>query len=472
MKKVIVVAALLALVVSLFAGCGEKKSVDNGTAESTAKANTVQNAEKRELNILGSVRRFPDEEQAWNDVIKKFEEENNAKVNVRWQGQWNEIPQNLAAAKMAGEKVDIFTAGAGVINSTLARSGSLMDITDLMAPLRDRFTDGMLAPFTIGDRLWGFPYGDGDSSAVYYNVDMFKELGLSVPKTFDELVTVSKVIKEKKNITPMVHQGKAVWFWPMWYFEAYAQTSGNQSIENVREFLAGKKEFTGQAEKDAFLKIKQFFDTGVLSTESLDTDGDGMRAAFAQQKAAMFYGGTWEYAPTQSIVKDFEIGIFEFPLLVDTAGVKALHGGGPGDAIIIPSFADQKNLDLTMKFIEFILRPENANTILSKYNPMVSVVKGVQVQDTPLIQKLNKEVVPNTIMFLDWIWPVEVNDAFNQCIPAVVSGHMSADEAVENVQNAYKTLIKEKEYSFDWWTKWTKEDWAKVTPEKVPDPTK
>ena len=39
-----------------------------------------------------------------------------------------------------------------------------------------------------------------------------------------------------------------------------------------------------------------------------------MKALFAQQEAAMFYGGSWEYAPALEIVGGaFEVGVFMFP---------------------------------------------------------------------------------------------------------------------------------------------------------------
>ena len=78
---------------------------------------------------------------------------------------------------------------------------------------------------------------------------------------------------------------------------------------------------------------------------------------------------------------------------------------------------------------------------------------------------LNQYVVPNSVMFLDWIWPSEVNDAFSQTIPAVASGNMTPEQAVEVVQAAYDTAVAEKEYTYDWWNTWTDEDWAKVTPQ-------
>ena len=49
----------------------------------------------------------------------------------------------------------------------------------------------------IGDTIYGFP-DDGDVLILYYRKDIFEELGLSVPTTWDEFYEVSKAITDAK----------------------------------------------------------------------------------------------------------------------------------------------------------------------------------------------------------------------------------------------------------------------------------
>lgn len=99
---------------------------------------------------------------------------------------------------------------------------------------------------------------------------------------------------------------------------------------------------------------------------------------------------------------------------------------------------------------------------------MIPSIKGVPVTNDPLAEKFNSEFMPNTITYLDWLWPSEVNDAVMQVIPAVMTGNMTAEQGAQTVQDAYDTVVAEKQYSFNWWDKWTKDDWAKVTPTAIP----
>jgi raffinose/stachyose/melibiose transport system substrate-binding protein len=368
---------------------------------------------------------------------------------------------------MAQESVDI-TYNSATLNSTMARSGILMDLTELVKPYQDRFAPGMLEKYTLGGRVWAIPLSDSSTSAFFYNASLFKELGLSEPETYADLVEIATVIREKKGILPLIHQGKEPWYWPMWYFETFAQTSGNKSIDFTEQFLSGKRKFESAEEIAALNAIAQFYKDQILTQESLDTDGDAMRAAFLQQKAAMFYGGTWELAPLREANPAFEIDVFEFPLIVSTQGVIPQHGGGPDNAWSIPSFIRPENIPMAAQFLEFITRPENATKIIKTYTPLMPSIKGVPTADDPLAPEFNQKFIPHTITYLDWIWPNEVNDAVMQAIPAVMTGNMTAEEAAATVQKAYDTLVEEKNYSYDWWNTWTQDDWAKVTPKEIP----
>jgi raffinose/stachyose/melibiose transport system substrate-binding protein len=471
-----VLFALLIVVMLMAAGCStaapqattapdqEPAATTAGETDATVAVEPAASGDCT-LHILGGTRSYEGEEEVWNELFAAFEAEYGCKVEARWQGEWSDTPQQLETSRMAQEPVDIVYNSA-TLNYTMARSGILMDMTDLVAPFADRFADGMLDKYTIGGHVWAVPLSDSSTSTFFYNADLFKELGLAEPKTYADLLTISQKIKDEKGIMPLIHQGKEPWYWPMWFFETYAQTTGNQSIQDIEDFLSGKRQFTGEEEKAALDAITKFYTDGIMAPESMDTDNAGMRAAFLQGKAAMYYGGTWEVAPLRSSDPSFEIGIFQFPQMVD--GVTPQHGGGPDNAWSIPSFAPAENLPMTVQFLEFITRPENAQKILNTYAAMIPSIKGVTPVDDPFAEELNSEYVPNTITYLDWIWPTEINDAIVEVIPAVMTGNMTTDQAVERVQKAYDTLVEEKQYSFDWWNTWADTDWQKVTPASIP----
>ena len=163
MKRFKAFALVLVMVLSLFActACsGSSSSQASSAAPASAEEPAVSGGE-RVIYLVGYSRAVEGEETNWAKVIEAFEQENpGMKVDVRWQGAASESVQNLSSAQMAGETIDLFVTGPANINATLAGSGYLMDMTELMAPYMDRFEEPMLSGLYIGDKLWGIPYGD------------------------------------------------------------------------------------------------------------------------------------------------------------------------------------------------------------------------------------------------------------------------------------------------------------------------
>lgn len=470
MKRVKAFTLALIIAVSALActACGGA-AASSQPRPASASEPSAATGETRVIHLMGYARAVEGEADNWQKVIDAFEAENpGVQVEVRWQGKASESVQNLTTARMANETVDLFLVGPGLINSTLAGGGFLMDMTELAAPYLDRFDDAMMSGLYIGDKLWGIPFGDMSIGMVIYNKTMFDELGLEPPETFEEMVALSEKLKESDaSITPMMHMGKMPMFWPMWFMETYAQTSGNKSLDNVNAFLAGERNFTGHEEQEAFEKVKAFLDEGILTSAVFDTDSDGLVAAFSQGKTAMFFSMGFAYTAALKAVGDsIEIGVFPFPQVVD--GARPQHGGGTSDALVIPAFADPDNLDITMKFVEYITRPENATQIFSARDLLAPTVKGVQPADLPIRDELNQKIIPNAMAFLDWIWPPEVNDAFTSAIPAILAGQMTPEQAAQSVQNAVDTLREEQNYVANWWDGWTQEQWDAVTPPVIP----
>ena len=203
-----------------------------------------------------------------------------------------------------------------------------------------------------------------------------------------------------------------------------------------------------------------------MTASSFNTDTDGMHAAYAQQKCAMIFGGTWEITRIINNVGDtFETGVFEFPLMVEGAEVQ--HGSGASIGFAIPSFGNPDNIELTMAFIEF-LRLENAEPIISLLSPIIPSIKGVAPVDNPIAEELNGEHSKHLIGYLDWMWPDEITDEVGTNIPAVMNGTITPEEAAANIQTTYETIIDERAYTYNWWDSWSDEQWAAVTPKTIP----
>lgn len=462
MKKILALVCAAAMCMGLLAGCGSSGS------STTETGNAEQGGEGGKVVMLACVPDVAEEQTAWEEVAAAFTAETGIEVELRFQGTWDEIPTLMQESRLAGDQVDIVRIGIGTISSTLGASGGVKDLTDLAAPLLDRYSEGMVDHCYIGDHLWALPYYDASSYMCLYNKTLFDEMNLQAPTTYEELLTVSAALSEN-DIMPMIFHGKDGWAWPMMYTEAYNQTTGNNSIAAVESFLKGETSFVSDASIQAFDLLCKFYDDNVLTTASLDTDEEGMIATFAQGKAGMLFAGTWDYETIKDSC-EFEIGAFSFPVMVE--GSHAENGYGVGDyALAIPSFASDDNLENTMRFLEYITRQENAQKILGTSTMIYEVLDGVSTDPDTVTDYLNGQIADNSAKYLDWIWPSEVNDALSTAIVANISGEMTSGEAAAYVQEAYDTVCEEQDYVYAWWESWTDEQWDAVTPSVIPDLT-
>lgn len=472
MKKILALICAAALSLGLLAGCGSSSGdADTSKGGSAAAENgSAESGEGGKVVMLACVPDVAEEQAAWEEVAAAFKEETGIEVELRFQGTWDEIPTALQEARLAGDQVDIVRVGIGTISSTLGSAGGVKDLTELAAPLLDRYSDGMVDNCYIGEHLWALPYYDASSYMCLYNKTLFDEMNLSAPTTWDELLNVSQALAARDGMMPMIFQGKDGWAWPMMYTETYNQATGNTSVATVESFLKGETSFVSDASVQAFDLVKKFYADNVLTNASLDTNGEGMIATFAQGKAGMLFAGTWDYETIKNSC-DFEIGAFSFPVMVD--GSHTENGYGVGDyALAIPSFASDDNLENTMRFLEYITRQENAQKILGTSTMIYEVLKGVSTEPDEVTDYLNGQIADNSAKYLDWIWPSEVNDALSTAIVASISGEMTSQQAAEYVQAAYDTVCEEQDYVYAWWEAWTDEDWDKVTPTVVPDLSK
>ena len=399
------------------------------------------------IDTLGTFAPTDLQESVQQEVLDGFLAENPGVSEVLWdaQGPIEGGTTRVMTAHLAGERMDVIACAANPTNGAYVRRGVVRDITDDIQPWVDRFEPASLDAYTVGGRAYGIPVSTLSTSSFFYNTDVFNQLGLAEPDSYEELIEVAAAL-EGAGYIPVLHQGKTVWMWPMWYFETAAQTMGDPITKTVSN-LRGEASFTDPEDVEALARIGQFVDDGILDRDSLSVDWDGMRSAFASQQSAIYYGGTWELPWLEENVTDFEWGVFEFPQLPDVPGTRG-HGGGPDDGFCIYSGIPDDILPHAVAFLEYVSRPEIAEKHLGIAQPLAASIKGVTAIESEIADDLRSNHFPNTVRFLDWIWPTEINDAFQGAIQGMVGGTITAEEGMAQVQAVYDDLVFDG-YSYD-----------------------
>ena len=123
-------------------------------------------------------------------IADSFTTETGIAVNV------NLVQGGLIEATLAGTAPDVAIGVARGQPVNLASRGALMDLrrfTELNT-VSQRFTDDALVPYTYKEGVYALPITQ-TYQTMFYRTDIFKELGLQVPNTWDEFMDVAAVLQ-------------------------------------------------------------------------------------------------------------------------------------------------------------------------------------------------------------------------------------------------------------------------------------
>lgn len=207
-----------------------------------------------------------------------------------------------------GTAPDLFYLRSYATSRQLFEEGYLEPLGDLPG-LMENFTEAARAPWATDD---GLPYGVpfiAVSHGVYYNIDLFNELGLEVPQTWEELLATAQAIKDA-GYDPFANASGDEWTIAEIVFMNIAPTFIG-GFEGRQAYLNGERCFNDEHAVAAFqavADIAPFLPEGQEALTYYDS-----QQLFLMEEAAMWLGGSWDIPFFESEEPDFEWSVFGIP---------------------------------------------------------------------------------------------------------------------------------------------------------------
>ena len=313
---------------------------------------------------------------------------------------------------------------------------------------RSDYQAPFLEALSYEGKLYGLPLYQ-DTNILMYRADVFAELGLSVPKTFDELMDVAGKITEAKKADGMYgialrgQRGMGVneWTWPfvLWgYGGSYYKDYPTDMHPNLDT----------QSAKDACQYYVDIINNdappGAANYSYVEVQGDLM-----ESKVAMIIDsatlGVRADDPTQSKVAG-KLGYAEVP-----AGPDGDQPGFYTWAVVVPANAPHKAE--AVKFLAWLLSPDIApqvgwsapNQALEKvYNipayagladsqPLIDVMKAALAKADPDYRPRAPE-------------ENEVGTIVSEAISDAIAGNKSCDQAMKDANDSIDAVMKKAGY--------------------------
>jgi alpha-glucoside transport system substrate-binding protein len=166
-------------------------------------------------------------------------------INVQYTSARDFIP-DIRTRLAAGNPPDIGILPRPGYIGTLAKQGALKPLSSLgitNAYMKTNYGPGWLALASSGGKLYGVPAKANSKSVIWYKPQSFKQYHFKIPKTWNQLLAITKKYKAKGLVPWSVGAGPSQSQWTLtdWFENIYARTAGPAKYQRL---FTGKLPFT------------------------------------------------------------------------------------------------------------------------------------------------------------------------------------------------------------------------------------
>lgn len=377
-KRIITTIITSALMTAFFTGCSNNEGKNEDITEIMFFSNKIE--------AVGT----------YNKLVEKFEAENpNIRVTISAPPDATTV---LKTKLVKGDVPDIISMSADrsyadfVDANILEDLDGLVDI-DKINPVYNK----MMKDLEIEDKqgVYGVPYAL-NASGVIYNKDIFRELNLEIPKTWDEFLSVAQKVKNEQ-IIPFYMTYKEAWTTlPAW------NTISSTLVSSEIFDKVNKREVTfSEIYDETTDKILELLEFG--HSDNFGVGYNDGNIAFAKGESAMYLQGSYAIPSILTVNENLNLGMFALPATNNVENNKLVSGVDV--YFSIPK--DAKNKEESIKFINFLLEEENSQLYIEEQCAF-SAVKGVEQNDI-MFEAFKPYFEENKVVdFQDHFYPAEL----------------------------------------------------------------
>ncbi len=443
----LLVAALLAMTL---AACGQaatpqptaapqEEAATQAPAEATeAPTEEATQAPEPEKNVTLTVWSWrTEDEEAYNEIFDVYEKEHPG-VTVEFVPFVATDYNNILATGLTGEGgPDVVQLRAYGGLQPLVEAGQLVPLDGKVKTLENFTPDILKGAMGIKDgHIYGVPFGIQVLGA-YYNKDIFDELGLSEPQTWDEFIQALDKIKEAGYI-PLAVPAKDTWMLPIVHDTVGAPRYGGPEFE--KKILAGETDFT---DPDYVASIQLVKDLQPYMPEHVVGVGyQDARTLFITGQAAIFIGGSFEVGFWRDQAPEMNIGVFRVP-----PAPNSVHDGPLAPGWMDGSYGVNANSDAkeeAIKLVEWMGTPEFAQMFTEKIKQLSPLPQAKPTD--PLLQKFADfyaETPASYMLLVDFRYgDPSGTTLMGNGIQKMLLGEMTAEEVAQSLQEGISQWFK------------------------------
>ena len=248
---------------------------------------------------------------------------------------------------LTADSPDVATWYAANRMTPYVNAGLFEDVSDLWAePEIAENLASTKGAMTIDGKQWGVPY-TYYQWGIYYRKDIYEELGLSEPATFEEM---------KSNCQTIIDSGRAcytigskfLWTAGGWFDYLNMRTNG---FDFHMDLAAGKVKWTDDRVRATFANWRELIDMGAYVENHQNYSWQEALPFMANGEAAAYLMGNFAVAPLREAgLDDDKLDFYQFPAINPDV---ELAEDAPTDTFHIP--ANASNKEAAREFLRYVV---------------------------------------------------------------------------------------------------------------------
>lgn len=347
----------------------------------------------------------------------------------------------IQAQAAVGELPDVFLVKGSWVKNFVE--------SDLLKPLdsfidgyehKDQYREGMFDSATYQGTIYAHPSHVNVTSVVFYNEQMWKEIGYDTfPATWAELTEAAKKFEEK-GISAMTMGNRDAWVAESCLFSAIGDSYTGTDWTNSIVAHDGKASFNDANFVSALAKFQEVAQAGVFNPDFNTISDNQSQEYYCQGKAAAMSAGNWAvgYVETNSseeILSNTKMATL--PGADGGEGKSNVMSVGCGWFFAVNNNLEGEKLEAAMDFIFSTTGYENSKMITEKYgqtgafqvdNPDMSALTPLQQIYVDLLSKVNS--VPVYDLCMDGA----VIEVMNSGLQTLLNGSLSPEDLAAQIQ--------------------------------------
>jgi raffinose/stachyose/melibiose transport system substrate-binding protein len=335
---------------------------------------------------------------------------------------------NIVKTRLStGDMTDVFMYNTGSLFQQLDPAKNMVPLDDAVG--LDDVQDTFLETVKNGEDYYGAPFGTAVGGGILYNTKVYDDLGLEVPKTWDEFMANNEKIKAE-GIAPVIQTYQDTWTSQLLVLADFHNVA-SADPQWAEKYTKNEVTYSQEPAVNGFEHLQELQEAGFLNEDFASAALNDGLAMLAKGEGAHFpmltftLGGLYEAFPEA----EDEIGFFGEPGEdASKAGATIWTGGG----VYIPTSTEGAKLELAKKFAEFAASPEGCDAQTEAYTPTGPYfVDGCELPDDlpPAVQDVAAylEQEGATTPALEFLSPVK-GPALEQITVEVGSGISTAEK--------------------------------------------